>query len=598
MHRNWMCKRTDAIRAKYAREEDIFAARQLEVRGHPTWERGLTARPAMPLRKKSAVETFHWHVRPKEGLVHGRGYPDGSARDGPTPELVRLGWSFAVLDDRGHLIAAAYGVPPPWIVDIGGAEAWALYQLLLCTTPQMTKYWPDCYPLKVAISKGQRLANDPRNALARVHGMLFTALEGIDEDAVGWMPAHLTTADLALGTATKSDGSLVTATDILGNDVADRLAKLGAEFHRVAMSDVRRWKKAFAEAKARAKWIGKATHAANNCLHYPYRDSEAARWKAVAAQRRNDERRAGVDGRKKRAPKQIKPIIPVDRGGHNVERARSGQSWLCTTCKCRSASWSRLATTKCGGSKRSDPSKMGGEAVIDVAKGGRKHLLITSGTVVWCGICGSFAETRTSRRMTNSCNGPPPAAAGTGGMRQQLQSLRNNVHPVTGVQLPAPLGNSALGNGTYSRLKPTAAPSDGFVPYAPISFEPAAPSGVSAENKRQIMRDKVLCKVNREAVRLKRLLRREARAEVKELIESFTAAANCEVVTAVVNGPASSAGATVGEDEQSDEDFWTNLPTLASQDRTHIREIPTQAARAYPGKAVRTRADVLKVTCL
>ena len=108
---------------------------------------------------------------------------------------------------------------------------------------QMTKYWPDCYPVTVAISKGQQLANDPRNALARVHGMLFTALEGVDKDAVGWMPAHLKTADLALKTTTKSDGSLATAADVLGNDVADKLAKLGAEFHRVSQYDVRRWKK-------------------------------------------------------------------------------------------------------------------------------------------------------------------------------------------------------------------------------------------------------------------------------------------------------------------------------------------------------------------
>ena len=107
----------------------------------------------------------------------------------------------------------------------------------------MTKYWPDCYPVTVAVSKGQQLANDLRNALARVHGMLLTALEGVDKDAVGWMPAHLTAADLALGTATKSDGSLVTATDVLGNDIADRLAKLGAEFHRVSQYDVRRWKR-------------------------------------------------------------------------------------------------------------------------------------------------------------------------------------------------------------------------------------------------------------------------------------------------------------------------------------------------------------------
>ena len=66
----------------------------------------------------------------------GTVYPDGSARDGPIPELVRLGWAVVVLDDRCNILAAAFGVPPPWIVDIGGAEAWALYQSMLYTSPQ------------------------------------------------------------------------------------------------------------------------------------------------------------------------------------------------------------------------------------------------------------------------------------------------------------------------------------------------------------------------------------------------------------------------------------------------------------------------------
>ena len=74
---------------------------------------------------------------------------------------------------------------------------------------------------------------DPRNALARVHGLLHTALDGEDGQRVGWMPAHLTKADLALGKATKSDGSLVNAVDVWANDVADKLAKLGVEYHRV-----------------------------------------------------------------------------------------------------------------------------------------------------------------------------------------------------------------------------------------------------------------------------------------------------------------------------------------------------------------------------
>ena len=125
------------------------------------------------------------------------------------------------------------------------------------------------------MTKGAEVAKDLRNPLARVHGMLHTALEGINPDVVGWMPAHLTKADLALGNATKSDGSLVTRRDVWANDVADKLAKLGVEYHRVPVEEVRRWKMAHDSANARAKWIGMATYAANNVPEYPFRDSEA-----------------------------------------------------------------------------------------------------------------------------------------------------------------------------------------------------------------------------------------------------------------------------------------------------------------------------------
>ena len=76
--------------------------------------------------------------------------------------LMRLGWSFCAIDCHGRLAAAAYGAPPPWIVDIGGAEAWGLYQSLLYTCPQSSRYWPDCYPVKLAVEKGPKMAMDPR----------------------------------------------------------------------------------------------------------------------------------------------------------------------------------------------------------------------------------------------------------------------------------------------------------------------------------------------------------------------------------------------------------------------------------------------------
>ena len=55
-----------------------------------------------------------------------------------------------------------------------------MYQSLLYTLPEQCKYWPDCYPVKTAVAKGPDVATDPRNPLARIHGMLHTAYAAQD----------------------------------------------------------------------------------------------------------------------------------------------------------------------------------------------------------------------------------------------------------------------------------------------------------------------------------------------------------------------------------------------------------------------------------
>ena len=46
-------------------------------------------------------------------MFEGDIYPDGSALDGPTAELIRCGWPFVVLCQKtGKVIASAFGVPP------------------------------------------------------------------------------------------------------------------------------------------------------------------------------------------------------------------------------------------------------------------------------------------------------------------------------------------------------------------------------------------------------------------------------------------------------------------------------------------------------
>ena len=45
-------------------------------------------------------------------------------------------------------------------------------------------------------------------------------------------------------------------------------------------AEVGAWNDLEVDAKARAKWIGKATTLANNLPDFPFKDNEAAKWKA------------------------------------------------------------------------------------------------------------------------------------------------------------------------------------------------------------------------------------------------------------------------------------------------------------------------------
>ena len=105
--------------------------------------------------KAAAKEaSFRWVVEPEGGMLEGTAYSDGSFLDGPIPELARGGWAFAVLNDDGKIVASAYGVPPPWIKDIGGAEAWGVLQVGLRAVPGKVKYMIDCQPCVFMIRGG------------------------------------------------------------------------------------------------------------------------------------------------------------------------------------------------------------------------------------------------------------------------------------------------------------------------------------------------------------------------------------------------------------------------------------------------------------
>ena len=142
------------------------------------------------MKKVAEQESFRWVIKPKDGCLEGTAYSDGSLLDGPTPELARCGWAFVVLNDEGRIVASAYGVPPPWIKDIGGAEAWAVFQVGLRATPGKIKFMIDCQPCVSMIHGGRAAATTADRPLARVNAMVWSVLEEVPSEKVVWMPAH------------------------------------------------------------------------------------------------------------------------------------------------------------------------------------------------------------------------------------------------------------------------------------------------------------------------------------------------------------------------------------------------------------------------
>ena len=122
--------------------------------------------------------------------------------------------------------------------------------------------------------------------------MVHSALEEVPNHKVVWMPAHK--SKQVVGRVRCGNGDLLTERDILGNAEADRLAKLSVEQHRVCQSEVKRWTQLCQQTTAMAKWIARATWAANNNEEAPFRDTEASQWRAEVCKKDAKARKAAA----------------------------------------------------------------------------------------------------------------------------------------------------------------------------------------------------------------------------------------------------------------------------------------------------------------
>ena len=166
-------------------------------------------------------------------------------------------------------------------------------------------------------------------------------------------------------------------------------------------------------------------------------------------------------------------------------------------CHKRSAKRWRLTTKKCEGKSSKEWSRAERAKGSDEVKTMKGHTLFKSGTLLWCGTCGAFAETR-ANRLQKVCVGPPHEQHGTRGVRSQLNRLRAGQHPVTRCRLPQTTwadGSAVKAVHGYARKAGgVEVVDDKFVPYSFDDVRTAkadTPGGKSASEKMRLLRGRV-----------------------------------------------------------------------------------------------------------
>jgi hypothetical protein len=342
--------------------------------------------------------------------------------------------------------------------------------------PGACRFKSDCLSAVQAVHSGVEKATAASKIYARVYNLLLAALDDTPCERVIWVPAHK--GEDSVGALRCGNGERFTLADLRGNDAADLLAKQAVLQHRVPFAEVKRWRQVFEEVKGRAAWIAKVSVLAAGV------DSEAARWRsdAAAAERRKAKKLSGSVVQK--------PILkvfarPVACGGHVLVQETKGErkGWKCATCKRGSATWRAIAGERCGGSaavRWAEKAQLLADRGISVGGG---HARMLSGEVIWCSICGCYADGK-AIGLAAPCTGPP-AKNGYGGMWGQLRKLRNGKHPRSGLALQPPVCERA---GSLAAFSGAAASST--VPHSSLS----ATGGLSAADKRLAMLARIRAK--------------------------------------------------------------------------------------------------------
>ena len=459
--------------------------------------RGIFVRPRGTVPEPPCEATFQWFTRPPGGTARCTFYTDGSRRDGHDARAARLGWAVIGLDERGVKVVEARGVPPGWVRDIPGAEAWALYQAGTIAEPG-SAFKCDCKPCVDAVHNGPTWACAAHRPLARVNRLVHTALDDVEAEDVVWMPAHTKPTDV--GVRELGDGQLLTERDRRGNALADANAKAAAERYRIPKAMVETEICRTRRAKEAARWLGRVSWLATNQEGPVRKDNDGSKEEAKRMAKARGEPPGGA-ARKRKGRGESREGGGGGSGGaagHLLEKADSGR-WACTRCLA-SGSWAAIVKRRCRGEatdrwrevalrrKKEETAwrtQADGEVVTvaDPPPTARyRHQRMRSGKVVWCNLCGAYGENK-AVKLALVCPGQVEDNH-TGG--QCLRALRRGRHPKTGAFLGTPVPEHLWFSGGGGNMEAAGA----------AAVEAAGPrragaTGSSAWSKWLALRDRV-----------------------------------------------------------------------------------------------------------
>ena len=129
----------------------------------------------------------------------------------------------------------------------------------------------------------------------------------------------------------------------------------------------------------------------------PFKDNEAARWKAKEAKANKAKLKEEKKKEDVRKREEDEGKLKVHQLGKHLPQKvtqlsgmRSG--WRCKICRCMSSTRAKLEDKKCHGAAASRWEELAATAAAKAQKSTDGHTRVYSGEVVWCSTCGGYAD--------------------------------------------------------------------------------------------------------------------------------------------------------------------------------------------------------------